>query len=135
MNGSRSLGEKSLGNELLELLQLPDDISTVITADEGSLSKVLGHERMSRITGEMQIKIALAKIAYATEYAGDHRDRMDERLAGHIAKCDKIQAGETPFGCAHLEDMRGQFWRFVAISFTLPIVIALIIAAIMRALT
>ena len=120
-----------LGNDLLELLQLPDDISTIITNGEGSISKVLGQERLSRITGEMQIKIALAKIAFAVQYAGDHRDRLETDLGKHIARFERIQSGDSAHGCAHLDSLAERVSRWVvAQNITMAILTAVGLAGI-----
>ena len=120
-----------LGNDLLELLQLPDDISTIITNGEGSISKVLGQERLSRITGEMQIKIALAKIAFAVQYAGDHRDRLERGIGDQKTRCDNVQSGESAQGCGHLSKLSERVSRWVvAQNITMAILTAVGLAGI-----
>ena len=130
-----------LGSEILAMFDLPDEIETIITHnnDSGPITAI-AHETLARLSDTGKLKVALAKIAYSLERAGDKRNAMESRLDTHVEQCRKIQSGETPYGCAHLENLKGaldkmiaSLWKVLAISFCLPIVIAVVITALMWA--
>ena len=129
MNGSRSLGTNNLGDDLIKMFDLPDDLSTIITGGRGELNAV-AHEMLSRMSEVGQVKVGVAKMAYYLDRLSEHLGDQAESAKRQMERCDKIQSGETQYGCAHLENLKGTFWKFVAVSFCVPIVVALVITGI-----
>ena len=119
-----------LGDELLELFDLPSEASTLIT---GGGDKSVARETIDRLSEAMRIKVGLAKLGFAMERVNENMEKQNGRIGKQETQCADIQAGKTPYGCGHLENLKSTFWRFVAVSFTLPIVITLVIAGIMWA--
>ena len=121
-----------LGDELMELFDLPEDASTLIA---GGADRAVARETIDRLSESMRVKVGLAKVGFAIERINENMEKANGRIGKQEDRCTAIQAGETPYGCAHLENLKGTFWRFVAVSFTLPIVTTLVILGIRWAVT
>ena len=122
-----------LGDELLELFDLPEDASTLIT---GGADKGVARETIDRLSESMRIKVGLAKLGFAVERIEQHAEQQNGRIGEQEKRCDAVQAGESAHGCAHLDSLSERVSKWVvAQSITMAILAAVGIAGIGLAIT
>ena len=102
----------SIANDLMEMFDLPDDLSTIITGERGELNAV-AHEMLSRMTEAGQIKVGLAKLAFSVDRLRETVTVQNSRVSKQEARCQAIQEGESAHGCAHLDSLAAHVGNWI----------------------
>lgn len=117
----------STADKITRIIGLGQARNLLEDMDREDAAAAVARETIAAMDRDTRRELALIELGHAVDRNTAEQARANGGLAKLVAEHEAVMSGRGP-GCRGLERMEKKFWRFIAITISVPILIGLILA-------
>jgi len=121
----------STADKMTRILGIDNAQHLLRAFDEEGPTGSVARKAVADFDGVSRDRLAMIELGHAIDRVADLQASANGAFVALKTEHDLVMKGETT-GCRHLEIMSKKFWKFIAISFAVPIIVALAIFALSK---